>query len=155
MGGTCCSPDGSLNCGFSSTPNLTTVASVTYKEDASDLPKAPKVTSRLINGAMDPEVYNKTLQAELSKLPKKQVVFLKDVIVRMQAYVRRRIAKQKVARMREEQVVQHYMDPAVQALKPQYIHLQSTPARANENLREVAQELAFNTKAAWKRPGSL
>eukprot|EP00438_Fugacium_kawagutii_P019496 Skav235629 [mRNA] locus=scaffold358:344229:349162:- [translate_table: standard] len=85
-------------------------------------PRAPKVTSRLINGALDPEVYTKTFQAVAMAGP-----------------------------FEEEQVVQHYMDPSVNALKPTSLFLQSTPARATEDLKSLGQELSRNTKAGWKR----
>eukprot|EP00913_Durusdinium_trenchii_P022169 g20830.t1 len=74
-----------------------------------------------------------------------------NVIIRMQAYVRRRLAKKKVERLREEQVVQHYMDPSVHSLKPTGLYLQSAPARAAEDFRQVAAELSRNNKAGWKR----
>ncbi|CAE7682498.1 unnamed protein product [Symbiodinium sp. CCMP2592] len=74
---------------------------------------------------MDPEVYRKALQAELLQhLEGKKVDRVLHVIIRLQAYVRRRQARRKVMRMREQQVVQHYMDPSVQKLKPTGLYLQ-------------------------------
>eukprot|EP00435_Cladocopium_sp_Y103_P059688 s88_g21.t1 len=93
----------------------------------------------------------KAFKDQLSHLPPKQAASVMNVIIRMQAYVRRRIAKRKVELLREQNVVQHYMDPSVNALSPNALFLQSAPARATEDLRSVAQELSRNTKAGWKR----
>lgn len=153
MGATCCGPDVNCDLWSSSTsrPNLQSAANVTCKEDLGDEPKAPKATSRLINGELDPEVYMKAFKGQLSHLTPKQVASVMNVIIRMQAYVRRRLAKRKVELLREQNVVQHYMDPSVNALNPETLFLQSAPGRATEDLRSVAQELSRNTKAGWKR----
>eukprot|EP00434_Breviolum_minutum_P005183 symbB.v1.2.004569.t1/scaffold253.1/size252469/2 len=151
MGATCCGPD--VNCDLlsSSRPNLQSAASVTCKEDMGDPPKAPKATSRLINGQLDPEVYAKSFKDQLSHLSRNQVKLVMKVVIRLQAYARRRLAKKEVERLREQHVVQHYMDPSVNALKPTGLFLQTAPARAAEDLRSVAQELSRNNKAGWKR----
>ncbi|OLP94237.1 hypothetical protein AK812_SmicGene23763 [Symbiodinium microadriaticum] len=153
MGGACGGPTGSVNCSdlfASPRPNLQTVASITCKDEPFDPPKAPKVTSRLVNGSMDPEVYRKALQGELLQhLEGKKVEGVLHVIIRLQAYVRRRQARRKVMRMREQQVVQHYMDPSVQKLKPTNLYLQSSPGFAREDWKEVASQLS--DLPSWKR----